>query len=108
MWWFCQIFGCPFRKENECAAVKREAEKDKELEWRRKVMIKEGINYGGSFMLKARNLLKNSLWWVIVTTIMVACLLSCIVSGAIWGAVNGVKLWSIEVTRLARLEKLTK
>jgi hypothetical protein len=45
---WCLVFGCPFQDIKEKAAAKREAEKDKELEWRRKVMIEEGINYGGS------------------------------------------------------------
>lgn len=54
MWPFCQLFGCPFRKENEIKEANLKAEMQKELEWRRQVMIEEGINTGGSIYVKGQ------------------------------------------------------
>jgi hypothetical protein len=54
MWPFCQVFGCPFRKENEIKADKLKAERDKELEWQRQAMIEHGINYGGMIYVEGQ------------------------------------------------------
>jgi hypothetical protein len=54
MWPFCQIFGCPFKDDNQIKEDQQKAKMREELDWWRENGAEEGISYGGSVYVEGQ------------------------------------------------------
>ena len=54
MWPFCQIFGCPFKDDNQIKEDQQKAKMWEELDWWRENGAEEGISYGGSIYVEGQ------------------------------------------------------